>query len=291
VELPPGWTSTFVRAAPRVRLHCVTAGDPSRPPIVLLHGFPEFWYAWRRQIQPLADAGFHVIAPDLRGYNLSDKPAPVAAYALPKLVQDIAHLIGASGHERATVVGHDWGGIIAWHVGMWRPEVVDRLVILNAPHPAAYRREVGRLGKQVLLSWYVLLFQLPWLPEALIRLGDFAAIHQMFREDPTRADAFTQSDVEAYVRAMRVPRSLNASLNYYRAAFRDFFASSAVFPIEKPVLLLWGEQDRALTVKLTEGLDPLVTNITIRRFPSASHWLQHDEPAEVAREIIEFARR
>src|SRR5262245_58570023 len=156
-----------------VRLHYAEAGEG--PLVVLLHGFPEFWYSWRHQIKGLAAAGFRVIAPDLRGYNESDKPPGIASYRLELLTQDIVELIQHAGEKRAHVVGHDWGGGIAWWLAMQNPQVVERLVILNAPHPVAFFRELRRPA-QLLKSWYMFFFQLPWLPEVMLRVGNFAQL-------------------------------------------------------------------------------------------------------------------
>jgi epoxide hydrolase 4 len=276
-----------VRVTPRVRLHCVTSGDPCRPLVVLLHGFPEFWYGWRKQIQPLADAGFCVVAVDQRGYNHSSKPAAVADYDSARLVSDVAGLIRAMGRERAILIGHDWGGIVAWLTAMHRPDVVERLVILNAPHPAAYRRELRR-GKQLLMSWYAVFFQLPWLPEALLRAGDFHTIRQLLRDDPAPG-AFTPDDIEQSIDALRPRAALTGALNYYRAGFRSTGALfRRVGVIERPTLMLWGTRDRALSSALTEGLERWVPHLTVRRFNNATHWLHHERADEVNAQIIQF---
>ena len=153
-----------VTAGGGVTLHVVRAGAEG-PAVVLLHGFPEFWYSWRHQIDPLVDAGFSVVAPDLRGYNLSDRPREVGAYRLDHLVEDVAAVMRATGRARAHVVGHDWGGVIAWALAGAHPELVDKLVIMNAPHARSYVETVRRSLRQMLRSWYVLFFQLPLLPE------------------------------------------------------------------------------------------------------------------------------
>src|SRR5947209_6217022 len=200
-----------------VRLHYVEAGRG--PLIVLLHGFPEFWYCWRFQIPALAAAGFRVVVPDLRGYNLSDKPPGVASYRLPLLSQDVAELIRRAGAERAAVAGHDWGGGIAWHLAMTRPDCVGKLIILNAPHPALYEREVRKLP-QLLRSWYIFFFQLPWLPELVCRWHDFALLRRAVREGPACRDRVTRHDADLYIKALARPGALTAAINYYRAVFR-----------------------------------------------------------------------
>ena len=168
-----------------IRLQAWEAGPPDGRAVVLLHGFPEFWYSWRHQIRFLADAGFRVIAPDLRGYNVSDKPPRVADYRIEPLVADVIGLIEQTTRGRDTLVGHDWGGIIAWFAAMRHPERIEKLVILNAPHAAAYLRELRR-PSQLLRSWYAPFFQLPWLPERVMRWNDYAGVRSLFRSGPAR---------------------------------------------------------------------------------------------------------
>jgi pimeloyl-ACP methyl ester carboxylesterase len=272
-----------------VRLHYVEAG--AGPLVVLLHGFPEFWYSWRHQIPVLAAAGFRVLAPDLRGYNLSDKPAGVEDYRVEELTADVAGLIAHAGGRRAAVVGHDWGGVVAWHLPVHHPDSVGRLAVLNAPHPAAYGRELRRLG-QLLRSWYVFFIQLPLLPEALFRTGDYAALGRVLRREPVRPAAFSDEDVERYKEAFRRPGALTAALNYYRAAFRQGRIGAARrFPaVNVPTLLLWGDRDRYLSPRLAEGLGPWVPDLRVERFPDASHWLQNDAPGRVNELLVEFLR-
>lgn len=270
-----------------VRLHYVEAGGG--PLVVLLHGFPEFWYSWRRQIPALAAAGFRVIAPDLRGYNLSDKPAGVSAYQIEELTSDVAGLIREAGEDQAVVAGHDWGGVVAWDLAMHRPEVVRRLVILNAPHPAAYLRELRTPG-QLLRSWYVFFFQLPWLPERFIRAGNFAVLERGLKQQPAHAGAFTDEDVLRYKEALSKPGALTAALNYYRAAFRrsprELFRR--VRPVAAETLVIWGLRDPYLVPRLTEGLEPWVPHLRLERIPDSSHWVQNDVPETVNRLMLEF---
>ncbi|MGH2355531.1 MAG: alpha/beta fold hydrolase, partial [Chloroflexota bacterium] len=200
-----------------VRLHYVAAG--AGPVVLLLHGFPECWYTWRRQIPALAAAGFRVVAPDMRGYNTSEKPPGVGGYMIEALVGDALGLIQCFGDGRATVVGHDWGGYIAWHVAMAHPEAVAGLAVLNGPHPAVFWREVRRPA-QALRSWYQVFFQLPWLPEAILCAGEYALLKRPFRRDPIRPGAYTEAAIQRNVAAMAQPGALSAALNYYRAGWR-----------------------------------------------------------------------
>jgi pimeloyl-ACP methyl ester carboxylesterase len=271
-----------------VRLHYVEAG--SGPLVVLLHGFPEFWYAWRHQIPALAEAGFRVLAPDLRGYNLSDKPTGVPAYRLEALLGDVIGLIHHAGAEQAALVGHDWGGVLAWYLAMHHPDRVEKLVILNAPHPAAYRREMRR-WIQRLKSWYVFFFQIPGLPEQVLEAGDFDVIDRMLCRQPVHPEAFTAEDRRLYKQALARPGALTAALNYYRA-LRDpsHRTPNDNAPIQVPTLLLWGERDSYLSPRLTEGLDAWVPNLRVARFPDVSHWVQNDVPERVNRLLIDFVR-
>jgi epoxide hydrolase 4 len=271
-----------------VRLHYVEAGDG--PLVVLLHGFPEFWYSWHRQIPALAAAGFRVIAVDQRGYNESDKPPGVGSYRLDLLTADVAGLIAHADRQKAHIVGHDWGGAVAWAVAMQRPEVVDKLVVLNAPHPAAFFREL-RTPRQLLRSWYVLFFQLPVLPEMFLRRGNYSFLDRALLDEPVRPDAFSAEDVRLYKEALSRPGALTAAINYYRAALRyRRDAQRAIRRITAPTLLLWGERDRYLGLALTEGLEPWVPDLRIRTIPDASHWVQNDSPEQVNQALLAFLR-
>jgi pimeloyl-ACP methyl ester carboxylesterase len=275
-----------------VRLHYVAAGDPDDETVVLLHGFPEFWYTWREQIPALADAGYHVVAPDMRGYNRSEKPHGIDAYRLPTLTADVAALVREFG-ETAHVVGHDWGGVVAWDVGARRPDVVETLAVLNAPHLGAFRRELVRNPAQVRRSWYAFYFQLPWLPERLFRAFSGRIFEDLFVEGTATADACSSADVARYERAFCQPGTPTSSINYYRALFRTLGRSMLPFVgddapptrVDVPTLLLWGERDAALGPELTTGLDRWVADLRIERFPAASHWLQLDEPVAVTESL------
>lgn len=278
-----------------VRLHCVEAGDG--PLVVLLHGFPEFWYSWRRQIRDLAAAGWRVLVPDQRGYNLSDRPSDRAAYRMDHLVDDVVGLVRWAGVDRAAaVVGHDWGGAVAWQVARRRPEVLERLAVLNAPHPSAYRavlRSPLSSPGQLLRSWYVLFFQLPRLPEAALRAFDFAAVEAILRGQPVRPGAFSDDDIAAYKAALDRPGALKATIDWYRANLfgRDGgngAAADAGGRLEVPTLVIWGERDRYLGAGLLDGLGDRVEHLRIERLAEASHWVQADAPEEVSRLLLEF---
>ena len=272
-----------------VRLHYVEAGEG--PLVVLLHGFPEFWFSWRFQIPALAAAGFRVVAPDMRGYNLSEKPRGVVSYALERLAGDVERLVGALGEERAVVVGHDWGGIVAWAVAMLHPERVERLVILNVPHPERFSRGL-RAPRQLLKSLYAFFFQIPWLPEKVLRAGDFAILRSVFRNDPVRPGTFGEEDIDRYVEALSRPGALTAAINYYRALARraPTVARALRRRIEAPVLVVWGQRDLFLVPELAAPDPDLVPDARVRRLPDASHWVQQDRPERVNALLLDFLR-
>ena len=272
-----------------VRLHYVEAGEG--PLVLLLHGFPQFWYEWRHQIPALVEAGFRVIAPDMRGYNLSDKPLGVRAYRVELLASDVERLILASGEQTATVVGHDWGAIVAWIAAMRYPGCVGRLAILNVPHPARFLDGL-KSPRQLLRSSYMFFFQIPRLPEEVIRAGDFALLRSALRRDPVRSEAFTAEDIERYVEALARPGTLTATLNYYRALLRQPRETQALLKrIEAPVLVIWGLRDRFLSRRLAEPPPLWVPNLQrVEYLPDASHWVAEDRPREVNTLLLDFLR-
>jgi len=270
-----------------VRLHYVVQGKG--PLIVLLHGFPEFWYSWRYQIAFLAGHGYTVVAPDLRGYNESEKPR--GGYDIPTLIGDIAGLVTGLGYERATIAGHDWGGVLAWSFAMRYPSMTERLIVMNAPHPAAMVRELHTV-KQLRKSWYIFLFQLPWLPEMALLRNHANAIGRMLRGAAVQKEAFPRAVTARYQRAMSKPGAMRAALSYYRISFRAMLRpasiTASVAQISAPTLLIWGEQDIALDIALTTGLEQWVKDIRVRRVPDSGHWVQQEKPQQVNRLMLEF---
>ena len=257
--------------------------------MVLLHGFPEFWYAWRHQIPALADAGYRVVAPDLPGYNTSDKPPRVRDYRPRLLVQEVADLIVALGAPSAAVAGHDWGGGLAWLLAMQHPERVERLVVLNAPHPSRFLKGLRSPG-QLRRSWYMLAFQLPWLPERLIAARDFRVLRRALRQQPARPGTFTAQDIDRYVAAAAQPGAMCAAINYYRAAFRanPLAHVHSRRRVDIPTLIIWGEQDRYLGRELAEPDRAWVPDVRVERIAEASHWVQADAPERVNQLMVDF---
>jgi pimeloyl-ACP methyl ester carboxylesterase len=225
----------------------------------------------------------------MRGYNETDKPD--WGYEVDVLVSDMIELLRRFGYERAIVVGHDWGGAIAWALAMTYPHRVERLIVLNCPHPGLFAQALRSNPRQMLRSLYFGFFQLPWLPEALIRANDYALIDQVFRGQSIRKDAFSAEDIEMFKDAISKPGALTAALNWYRAVGRSGGLSlrrGAESRIEIPTLLIWGEEDQALGKELTYNTDQFVPNLQVRYIPQCSHWVQQEQPELVNRYIIEF---
>ncbi len=269
-----------------VRLHYIEAGQG--PLVVLLHGFPEYCGAWRAQLVALTGAGFRVVAPDMRGYGLSDKPAGVRSYGARALAEDVAGLIRACGAERATVVGHDWGGGVAWAFAMAHPELLERLVILDSPHPARFVRAL-RTARQLKKSWYMFAMLPPRLPEAMLRRDDFAMLKAPLLHDPLPDRVPSREEMEGYVEAWSQPGALTGMVNYYRAAFRPRLHVRAR-RVEAPVLVLWGDRDRYLGTELARPDAALVPNVRVKILQNASHWIHWERPDEVNAALVDFLR-
>ncbi len=266
-----------------IRLHYVTQGEG--PLMLMLHGFPEFWYSWRHQIPEFAK-DYKVVALDLRGYNESDKPQQQSAYVMSELVKDVKGVIQGLGYDRCVLVGHDWGGAIAWNFAYAHPEMVERLIILNLPHPAKFAEGL-RTPQQLLRSSYAFFFQLPVLPELLIQSLDYRAIESVFKGMAVNKSAITQADIEAYKDAASRRGALTAMLNYYRNAFTNVMSTDWSV-LQVPTLMIWGEEDTALGKELTYGTEKYVRDFQIRYIPKCSHWVQQEQPALVNQYIREF---
>ncbi len=233
-----------------IKLHVVMAGPKDGQPVFLLHGFPEFWYGWRKQIEPLAKAGYRVIVPDQRGYNLSDKPKGVKAYSLDKLVADILGLIDALGYKKVNLIGHDWGAVVAWAFAIWHPERLRKLGILNVPHPAVMMNFLRRGDpEQLRRSWYVFAFQIPWLPEAIMRSDNWRGAERVLRGSG-KIHTFTNEDMKEYKKAWSQPDAMTAMINWYRAIVRHRPKMPQGSRVKVPTLMLWGMQDVALSHRM-----------------------------------------
>lgn len=267
-----------------VRFHCAEQG--TGPLVLLLHGFPECWYSWRHQLPALAAAGYRAVAPDLRGYNLSDKPR--GGYNIESLAGDIVAIAGALGEDRAHVAGHDWGGVIAWQVAWRYPAFTRSLVAMNAPHPAAYAAYVRRHPRQMLRSVYMLLFQAPGVAEWLLTRRHASAVGQAFRRAARRPDAFTGADLAVYRDAFLRPGAARAALSYYRQALRQGARALPSTPIEPPTLVLWGIGDPALERGMNDGLEARVRDLRVRYIEDCGHWTQQERPDIVTPALVEW---
>ena len=274
-----------------VALHVVQAGDPNGELVILLHGFPEFWYGWRKQIEYLAAAGYWVWAPDQRGYNLSEKPQGIDAYKISTLAADIVGLIDAAEREQAYVVGHDWGAAVAWTVAIRHAERVKKLAILNVPHPKIMQQTIMSSPAQMLKSWYIGFFQLPLIPELFSSAGDFYFSAQALLKT-SKPGTFSAADMAEYVRAWQQPGALSSMINWYRAMGRrlDDGAFSANPRVTVPTIIIWGAQDRFLERGMAQASTTLCADARVIYFEDATHWVQHEKPNEVNALLSEFLR-
>lgn len=278
------------------RLHYASEGKG--PLMMFVHGFPEFWYAWQGQ---LAEFGrdHHAVAPDMRGYNLSSKPKDVKDYAVPLLVEDLAALADHLGARKFTLVAHDWGGAVAWAFSLMKPERLERLVIVNAPHPAVFQRLLAENPHQQKASQYMLMFRSPEA-EATLSHDNFALLRQMVLGEGQPSGWATAADSKAYLEAWGQPGALTGGLNFYRAARvgppapgeapRGISPDLAAMTVKVPTLVIWGEKDRALLTANLDGLEKFVSDLTVRRIPDGSHWVAHEKPAEVNGYIRDFLK-
>ena len=271
-----------------IKLHYVSQGTGKL--MLMLHGFPEFWYSWRHQIPEFAD-NYRVVALDLRGYNDSDKPQELEAYKMSALIADVRGVIDGLGYKDCVLVAHDWGGAIAWSFAYAYPEMVEKLIVLNIPHPAKFVEGL-KTPQQLLKSWYIFAFQIPWLPEFLFRLNDYQAIKNAFLGMAIDKTAFSEADLNAYRDAAAKPGALTAMINYYRCIFLSLFNGNDSYEkiLDVPTLTIWGENDTALGKELTFGTEKYVKDWQIKYIPNCSHWVQQEQPALVNSYIREFIK-
>ncbi|MEM7590732.1 MAG: alpha/beta hydrolase [Cyanobacteria bacterium P01_A01_bin.83] len=279
------WEHKFIETN-GIKLHYVDQGTGKL--MLMLHGFPEFWYSWRYQIEEFAQ-DYHTVAIDLRGYNDSDKPEGVEAYQMSEFIEDVKGVIEGLGYQDCILVAHDWGGAIAWNFAYAYPEMVEQLIVLNIPHPAKFAAGL-KTPQQLLKSWYIFAFQIPWLPEWLLQLNDYQAIKEAFSGMAIDKTAFSDGDLNAYRDAAAKPGALTAMINYYRGIFSKLFEGGQQqwSVLEVPTLTIWGENDTAFGKELTYGTDAYVRDWQIKYIPSCSHWVQQEQPALVNQYIREF---
>ena len=288
-----------------IRLHYAESGSGDNL-VILLHGFPEFWYSWRHQLTALGKS-YHVVAPDMRGYNLSDKPARVEDYRIDVLVEDVVGLIDHFGADKAALVAHDWGAGVAWAVAQKYPERVSKLAVLQVPPAAVWRANISL--RQLLRSWYMFFFQLPRIPEWAISRKDFAALDKTFKDTVARKDTFSDADIELYKEALRRPGAVTAAVNYYRANVRRVMSQrnasgtpernreNAVDQtrpggdgrIRVPTLFIFGEQDFAILPATVRGVGKYIdAPYRELRIADSGHWVQNEAVAEVNEALIDF---
>lgn len=268
-------------------LHVAQAGPVDGPPALLLHGFPEYWGGWARQIPALAAAGYRVWAPDQRGYNLSAKPRGVAAYDIDELAQDVLGLIDATGHQQVNLIGHDWGAAVAWWVAGNYPERLRKLAILNVPHLAVMFRTLWRSRAQMRKSWYIFFFQLPWLPEASLRRHSWTnAIRAL--KGSSRRGTFAPEEIEQYRAAWSQPGAITGMVNWYRAAARSQRKLAGLGRIRVPALMIWGARDIALGREMAQPSIDLCDDGRLVFVEEAGHFVQHEEPERVNQLLLAF---
>jgi pimeloyl-ACP methyl ester carboxylesterase len=276
-----------------IRLHYVVAGKGKL--IMFLHGFPEFWYEWKNQLTEFG-RDHQAVAPDMRGYNLSSKPADVEKYRIKYLIEDIRALVEHLGRKKFILVAHDWGGGVAWPFAIRHPEYLDKLIIINAPHPVTFVRELRDNPAQQKASQYILVHRTP-KAEGILARDNYAVFVSSLLKDGMRDGYFTEEDRKAYIEAWSQPGALTGGLNYYRAAHLGSFtgesddslsANPSLFMVNVPTLVIWGEKDRWLLTGNLEGLEKYVPNLTIKRIPDGSHWVIHEKPGLVNSYIREF---
>ena len=286
--------SQFIEAN-NIKLHVVTDGPTNGTPVILLHGFPEFHYGWRKQVAALKEAGFHVITPDQRGYNLSDKPKGIFAYKLETLAKDVIGLFDHYGIQKARLVGHDWGAVAAWYVAIRYPERLEKLTILNVPHPDVMVRFILEKAEQRKRSWYVFFFQIPWFVEWVLSKNDYRNMARMMYGSG-RKSTFSRSDMDEYKKAWSQPGALSAMINWYRSIVRESVKNilwkkrGSERRIKVPTLMMWGMNDVALSHEMAQPSIDLCDNGKLIFFEKATHWVQHDEADEVNKNLIEFLR-
>lgn len=267
-----------------VELFTVLAGPADGPPVVLLHGFPEFWYAWEQQMGRLAAAGFRVIVPDQRGYDQSDKPGAVSAYAIDKLAGDIAGLIQALGYDSAFVAGHDWGGGVAWQVALRHPERVRKLAILDTPHPLAGREH--KSTKET-VSWYRTFFQIPWIPEWAARLNNWQVQADTLR-NTARPGAFSDEKLDLYRSAWDNDGAMSTMIHWYRAAYRNWPPDPPQMRIAIPTLLIIAPNDAFIASDLSRASMKYLDRGVLIELPEGTHWVLQEDPVGTSRLLIDF---
>lgn len=270
-----------------IELHVVTAGPSDGDPLLLLHGFPEFWYGWRSQISTLADAGYRVIVPDQRGYNRSDKPGGIDAYTSDILAADVVGLLDALEYDQVQAVGHDWGAIVLWETLLRHADRIERAVPMNVPHPQVFETFLTGNPRQLLKSWYVFFFQLPSLPEWVCSADDWRVLETLM-DTANRPDAFTPEDMATYRRAWSRPDAFTAMVNWYRALIQGNGTDPPTHVVDVPTMVIWGMQDPYLEREMAPESAKYCTNGRLELLEDATHWLHHEQPGRINDLLLSF---
>ncbi|XP_064609872.1 epoxide hydrolase 1-like [Liolophura sinensis] len=273
-----------------IKLHYVEAGQPGKPLMLFVHGFPEFWFSWRYQLREF-QKDYRVVAIDQRGYNESDAPSGIENYTIDKMVGDLKQIIPALGYDKCVLVGHDWGGIICWAFALQFPQYIERLITLNAPHPKVFLEHMNTHWSQFRKSWYMFLFQLPYLPEFWMRNMDMKQLDEFFLSEQygVRSGIMTKEDLEAYKYAFSL-HGFTCPINYYRASFAIPRARADFKPVQVPTLTVWGNKDAAIDTEVAYSAAKHVPDYTLKIVDDASHWVQMDQPAIVNDHIRTFLK-
>jgi pimeloyl-ACP methyl ester carboxylesterase len=270
-----------------IKLHVMESGPKDGPMILFLHGFPEFWYAWRKQLPYFAGKGYLVVAPDQRGYNLSDKPEGIAAYKIDELAKDIIGLLDAYGRKQISLVGHDWGASVSWWLALKYPERIQKLVILNVPHPKVMAKNVFTNVEQMKKSWYIFYFQLPGAVDKLAASTNYEWVLNMITSS-ANPGAFTPAELEEYRKAFAQPGAFTAMVNWYRAMIQTKQEPPKSFDVTVPMILMWGKNDIAMLTELADKSMPYCKQGKLIKFPKVSHWIQHEAADKINPLIDEF---
>jgi len=268
-----------------IRLHTALAGPEDGEPVFLLHGFPDAWFGWEAQIEPLAEAGFRVLTPDQRGYNLSDKPKGVSSYQMDTLGDDILGLADVFGYDRFHLAGHDFGAMVGWNLAIRYPERLKRLAIANVPHPAVMKNYLRSHPSQMLKSWYAFFFQLPGIPERVVKANNWQFLISALPDD------LDIDKRDRYRKAWDQPGAMTSMINWYRASLQQMRTSTETSKIQVPTLVLWGQQDPHLSHEMAPLSVDLCEAGRLVMFEDATHWVMHDKPREVSQLLVEQFRR
>ncbi len=270
-----------------ITLHVVTAGPENGEPVILLHGFPEFWMGWKKQLDALTEQGYMVIVPDQRGHNLSQVPRQVSDYSLNELTADVIGLINHFGYEQVNLIGHDWGAAVAWNTASYFPGRIKKLGILNVPHPKIMLKFLSKSFSQMLKSWYIGFFQIPWIPDFLFTINDFYLAIQLLKKSG-KSTTFTDDDMLQYRIAYKNAKGLTGMINWYRAILRYPPPETETKILNMPVLILWGRKDVALSAEMAKESLGMCSQAELIYIDDATHWVQHDAYLEVNQHLCSF---